>query len=232
MLTINDRRFSLVRASSGLDVTLGLEEYFGGQQHWRLVLYYVPADEDAGNRFGLPEQWCLAIDTISLKIADWREDLGRLRVGGDSENEFIPLIGSFSNIVERGYTVPASFAMNPHELRVIRRDGLLLTMELDGEIREPDPDDGDKQAKADAKELRVTGDFHLMDEVPLTGALVHVPVNVKDPAAYARKIAARDLKLDDFSDRTHVTPYNPESPWPRRIGRGTHMVSLTTRWRG
>ena len=178
MLTVNDRRFSLVRSSSGLDVTLGLEEYFGGQQHWRLVLYYVPADEDGGNRYELPEMWCLAVDPISLKITDWREDLGHLHVGGESENDFIPLIGSFTNIVERRYTVPASFELAPHELRVIRRNGLLLTMEMDGEIRASESDEGSKQEKADAEELRVTGDFRLMDEVPMTGAFGARPVSI------------------------------------------------------
>lgn len=232
MLTVNNRRFNLVRGSSGLHATLGLEEYFAGHQHWRLNLIYVPADDDAGTKYDLPECWRLSINPLSLKIADWREDLGSLRVGLDSGNEFFLAMASFTNIVDRSYSTPASFDLEPGSLRVVRRNGLFFTMELDGEIVAAKSDEGDEQKNADAAEMNVAGEFRLLDEAPLTGVDVHVPVNAKDAVAYARKIAARELKLDAFSDKARVSPYNPDSTWPRRIGRGTHTVHLATHWRG
>ena len=231
---------------------MGLEMYFGGNQHWRFEAHYVPADDDSGPRVpGIWEYWRLFINPLSLQIKDWREDLTRVRIGLDGEDDFFVCRSVLESIVGEGYTTEKGYAVEPGALRIIRRNGLLFTVELDGDIL-PDenpfapaaaktgsapvaggdePGPGPAVPHAAESDSGILGEFRMLDEIPLASVCVHVPVNSTDPVASARRMAARALHLSDFVAHATVRPFNPQSIWPRRIGRGTHTVTLHTNWR-
>jgi hypothetical protein len=221
MLHIGSRTFQPLPSQSGIRVLLDPHGREVFQQNWLLDACFVPADDDPG-----PPPWCgnefwrFSLGRIiHLTVHDWRELEGKSLI--DDEDGFTrPLFPDFTNLCGWG-DAKKPRAVLLGECRILKRDGYLFTVEIDGEIETKD------EAPADG----VTGYFRTIMEIPFAAAEVSVPVNSNDPLASARGIAAREISLKDIA-RSHVTPFDPE----RAAGfKGHHFnkhdVDLETPWR-
>lgn len=223
MLRIGPRVFDLVRTQSGFHVTLDPQGAPRERQQWRVEAHFVPAEDDpgedwAGDAYGAWEYWRLCVNLImGFSVSHWH-DLERASFMEDADGTEILCFPTWQNLIHLGASENQAQEVALGELRSIKREGLLFTVELDGEIL----------AK---KGETVHGDFSTMIELPLATARIAVPLNATDPLATAKAIAKRELGLTSFS-RHRLRLHDPERPLSLKPHRNSkHWVTLETAWR-
>ena len=223
MLRIGPRVFELVRNQSGLHVSLDTHAAPHERQQWRIEAHWVPADEDPGADWGSSaggdwEYGRLAVNPImGFSVSHWHEfdKAVLLDAGGEVTNL---CFASWQNLIHLGSGQNPLQDVTLGSLRVIQRDGYLLTLEIDGEI-------------SAVEGSTVQGDFSAMIELPFDSVTVAVPLNAADPLATAQGIARRELGLTTFA-RSRVQHYDPERPTSFKPHRNSkHRVTLELPWR-
>jgi len=223
MLRIGPRIYELVRNQSGLHVSLDPHAAPHERQQWRIEAHWVPAAEDPGAEWdaesGLDwEYGRLSVNPImGFEISHWHELDKATLLDADSE---VPNLcfATWQNLIHLGTGQNDVQDVTLGSLRVIQRDGCLLTLEIDGEF-------------APAADSSLHGDFSAMIELPFATLTVAVPINAADPLATAQGIAKRELGLDHFG-RHRIRLFDPERPTSLKPHRnGKHSVSLETAWR-
>jgi hypothetical protein len=224
MLRIGSRVFELVRNQSGLHATLDPHAAAHERQQWRIEAHWVPADEDPGADWtdsagGGWEYGRLAVNPImGFAVSHWHEldKAVLLDAGGEVTNLGF---ASWQNLIHLGSGENPVQDVVIGGLRIIQRDGYLLTLEIDGEI-------------SPVEDSTVHGDFSAMIELPFATVTVAVPLNAADPLATAQGIARRELGLTTCA-RSHVRRYDPERPTSLKPHRNSkHRVMLELPWRG
>jgi hypothetical protein len=220
MMRIGDRSFELVRGVSQFRVSIGGRKKKENEQAWMLDAHYVPSAEDYGREDGQPEYFRLTIHPFQFTVSDWRE-LSQLSEVHQEEHGKDPWLfhTDIENLVAKGRTSDEHLYMvAPGEFKCRHAGGYFFTCEFDGVFKD---DEGEKE-------------FTLLDQIPFGQVMLHPAINVKDPVAAGRVIAAREIKLTEF-DQTRVTPPHwrrekyPEEP--NAPLDSYHYVTLRTPWR-
>lgn len=228
MLRLGHRLHHLVPAHSGLHVTLDPNAHPLQRQTWRLDVHYVPGAEEGG--LTGPWQWRywqVRLDLgIALQTTDWRTLAEGLAADEDDLGP-PPICCTIENLLASRTAQARVRNLAVGTLRFVRRDGWLLTCEADGEVL-----DGENASEPAAEETDAAppGPFTLLEAVPFATATVHVPLNVADPEAAARRIAAREIGLKETA-RAYVRRFQEGAYSPRFASRGKHTVTLETPWR-
>ncbi|MEO6787222.1 MAG: hypothetical protein ABI318_13910 [Chthoniobacteraceae bacterium] len=222
MLQIGSRIYQPVLTPSGFHVSLDPVEQGLWRHVWRLDAHFVPADEDYGSGADAHwEYWRFFVNPLgSFTTRDWRELVRDTFLENEAGHRELCL-ASLENLINPYYTGKQEMEVLLGELRVIRRDGYLFTVEADGEV----------ERGKDHDERVPYGDFRLRAEIPFASVTVEVPLNAGDPLAAAKAIAAREIQLTEFG-RTDVLLYDPaiRRTWrPERSGK--HTVTLEVPWR-
>ncbi len=225
MLHIGQRKYQFVLSQSGFRVFLDPNEYPHRRQIWRLDAHYVPDEEDVALKiFADREHWEFTVMPVDFLITtDWRN----LAQGDylDKEERFPPFfMPSFENLIPHRYSKNKVQSAVLDEFKVSKRDGCFFTCEIKGEVMA-------LSGEVEAGMQGTQGDFQLLEEIPLLGVSVSVPLNAADPVATARGIAAREIGLREVA-RTEVDLYEPNpNPQAWRARDGVHTVRLETPWR-
>jgi hypothetical protein len=217
MLRIGHRSYELVRPVSHFHVTIGGRRREATDQQWMLDAHYVPSAEDHGRENGDWEYLRLTIHPFGFKVSDWRE---LAKFGVDLQEDGVPDPVLFHTNMENLLAHHGErrrekcHAVGPGMFKARASGGYLFTCEFDGAFED---DEGEKE-------------FTLLDEIPFGSVTVHPAINVKDPVAAGRAIAAREIKLTEF-EGSHVTP--PD--WRRGEKADApldsyHHVTLRTPW--
>ena len=223
MLHIGSRIYQPVLTTSGFHVMLDPIERGLWNHVWRLDAHFVPAEEDFGSGARARwEYWRFFVNPLgSFTTKDWRELVRESFLISDEGHDEL-CFADMENIINPmwsgGKQEPG---VRLGELRVIRRDGYLFTVEADGEI----------VCGKDDPEHVPTGDFRLRAEIPFASATVEVPLNAGDPLTAAKAIAAREIQLTEFG-RTDVTLFDPARKVWKPARSGKHTVTLEVPWRG
>ncbi len=222
MLHIGPRKYHFVFSQSGFRVFLDPNEYPHRRQIWRLDAHFVPDEEDVAPKiFANKEHWEFTVMPVDFLITtDWRN----LAQGDylDKEERFPAIfLPSIENLIPNYSVRNKEQEVTLDEFKMSKRNGYLFTCEIKGEIH----------PLKENPEAGTQGMFQLLEEIPLVGVTVSVPLNAADPVATARGIASREIGLKEVA-RTEVDLYEPNlNPQAWRARDGVHRVTLETPWR-
>jgi hypothetical protein len=181
----------------------------------RLEAHFVP-DDDGPAPWEEWEYLRLCINPLGfLELKDW-QDLQHTSLLDDDGCSTAMITAGIENILHLGGPHHPFLGLELDEFRILKRNGHLFTIEMDGAVHPPS---GDKEPGMP------TGDFRLLDEVPFASVSVAVPLNAADPLAAAKGIAQRELGVKGFA-RTKVKLYDPNRPEGRRRPAVHHNVTL------
>ncbi len=217
MLLLAHRRYRLVRSQSGFHCVINPLTGQSWSQVWRIEAHFVPDDDDPG-----PPPWQvweylrLAINPLAfLQVKHWHE-LERIDFLADDDGLFFM---SLENLIA-GRSAPV-LDVAVSEFRTIGRDGLNLTLEMEGEVVAPSEEE---KAKRPGEHGIPVGEFKLFAALPLSSLVVAVPINSADPLAAAKGIAQRELGLSQIR-AGKVKSFDPNRR-SRLPGGGSHHEVL------
>lgn len=220
MLLLAHRNYRLVRPQSGFHCILNPLTTQTWSQVWRIEAHFVPDDDSPG-----PAPWeaweylRLSLNPLAfLQVKHWHE-LGRTDFLAQSDGLHFLNIHLENLIADRDAPL---LDVELDEFRTVGRDGLNLTLEMEGEVLPPS-----EKAKSNPHQDNgiPTGEFKLFAALPLASLTVAVPINASDPLAAAKGIAQRELGLSHI--RTgQVTVFDPKKRSLLPGGGSHHEVSL------
>ena len=217
MLHIGPHTYELVRVQSGFVLWIEQPDWrCPSGQNWRLDAHFVPGDHGPSRRSdGVDEYLRLAIFPHDYSVRDWRELKGLGLEPLEDESKDVVWLGlvSVENLLAPR-TAQELWHVNPGELKVRRTGDYLFTCEFDGII------------KLDHREE----ELHFLDEIPFAEVCQRVPVNAREPVAYAHARAMREIGPFEIADSRVTTNDWPLKKDPNARPADAHEVVLRTAW--